>query len=195
MFGNVPLHAKQGSLEAIEFPGIEIGQCVEHAVVEGRSCPERLNQIRVHVPGRLFVDPDQVANCAGLGPSIGQRFENVELAGARIAVLADIRIEFEQLDPGKVNALLAEEMQRKNARLRRVAAPDRQRPAFQVFEVADPGIGADDDSRVEVLIRVTHGERQGPVLALLLHAHVRQRRVPGDVDVPLDQELDLAFVV
>jgi hypothetical protein len=47
-----------------------------------------------------------------------KRLQHLELARAGVAVLADIRVEGEQLDLWQVDALFAEKVQREDARLR-----------------------------------------------------------------------------
>ena len=60
---------------------------------------------------------------------------------------------------------------------------------------ADPGVRAHDDLAAEVAVAVAHAEREGRPVRALAHAHVRERRVPRDVDVAGEQGLDLPLVV
>jgi hypothetical protein len=93
MFGHIPLHRKQRRFESRNFAGVEIRQGVEHAVVERRRRPQGANQRRIDPSRSLLINPNEIADRAGLRASISDRFENVEFARSRVAVLAEVGIE------------------------------------------------------------------------------------------------------
>src|SRR5262245_33256694 len=86
-------------------------------------------------------------------------------------------------------------MARQNASLRRIAASDAEPLAGQIVEPADASILTDDELGGEIAIGVAHAERERLATRALFDAHVRERRVPGDVDVPRDELFDLPLVV
>jgi hypothetical protein len=93
------------------------------------------------------------------------------------------------------HARLAQEVERQDARLRRVAAAHGQRLAREIGDRLDAAVLAHDHLGVEVAVAVAHPERQRPAVGAAAHAHVRERRVPGDVHVAGEERLDLTLVV
>jgi hypothetical protein len=113
-----------------------------------------------------------------------------------VAVQADPDVE--AADAQVVDAGVAQERQRDQRRLRRADRSHADGAAREVGECGRGGVGADDDHRGEVLVRVAH-DRRADRASLRggepLGAQPRQWRVPRGVDPALGEVLDLPLVV
>src|SRR5205085_3062487 len=90
--------------------------------------------------------------------TVRKRAEHIELTRARVAVFAEVRVERDDLHAREVDAFLSQKVQRQNARLRRVAAADREPLTVQVRERRDACVRTHHDLRVKVAIGVAHAE-------------------------------------
>jgi hypothetical protein len=122
------------------------------------------------------------------------RRDDLALAAQRVAVLAEVLLEGEELHAIEVHARPAQEEQGQDARVRRVAATDREHAIAEVGEGADAGVTAHEDLGGGVAVDVAHRDAEAPAVGAALDAHVRERPVEGDIDVTREQRVDLPLV-
>ena len=95
----------------------------------------------------------------------------------------------------RVQPVPLQEAERDQRGLRRILGADRDRLAAQVGEVRDPGVARTTRCDTPVAVGVAHGDGPAAAAGAALGVEPGQGRVPGDVDVPVEQRSDLQLVV
>src|SRR5216684_3909868 len=106
---------------------------VKHTMIEARSGPEHLDFARVDMTSRLFIHPNQIADCSRIRASFVQRLEHVDLSRSRIAMFAGIGVEGKKFHEIEVNTFFGNEVERQNAGLRRIGTANSQSFALKIF--------------------------------------------------------------
>ena len=140
--------------------------------------------------------PRGVAERAGVGLAFGHGPDDPKLGVACVAVLPEIGVEPDERRLVELGAGLAREVvERQDRGVAGVAAAEREPPAGELGRRADRLAAAHDDDRPEVGVDVAHPEDLRLAAELRLGDDVGGVRVPGDVDLAVQQRVDEALVV
>src|SRR5262245_48376423 len=112
--------------------------------VSGRS-PDRFHPRRFERPFSEHARPVLISDGARVGLAPGDRAQHLHLAGAGVAVLADVEIETQQADVAlRVDAEPAQEILRQECCLPGISAPQRETLSGQILDALDTAAGPRD---------------------------------------------------
>src|SRR5215472_7668640 len=125
---------------------VEPGSCGEHAVRIGWRRPYLGDASRRHQRLLLHTTPEGASDRARICFALENRPQDVDLAGSRVAVLAEVRIEAQRpIIPSFGQAELSEKVYRKDRGMAAVAAAQRQDSTAQIVKLPDrPPVQRDD---------------------------------------------------
>ena len=107
---------------------VKIGPRREHAVIIGRRSPDLAQRALRHQTPALHCLPERAADRAGIGAAVEHGANDLDLARAGIAMLADIAVEAQRAVVPPLNEAFAlEKMNRQDRSMAAVAAAERQR--------------------------------------------------------------------
>ena|SRR5437762_13386752 len=106
---------------------------IKHAVIEARAGPEYRDLARIDMTCRLFVHPNQIADCSRIRPPFVQRLEHVDLTRSRIAMLAELGVKRKKFHEIEINTFVGNEVERQNASLCRIATANCQGFSLEIF--------------------------------------------------------------
>src|SRR4249920_2451500 len=132
----------------------------------------------------LYFLPERAADRAGIGATVEDGANDVDLARAGIAVLADVAVEAQRAVVALPNEAFAfQKVNRQDRSMAAVAAAERQRAVPQIGERGDRPAAHRDDLGRPADIRIAHGNRPASVVAPRIGLQIREVGVPTDVDV------------
>src|SRR5262249_40941609 len=127
----------------------------------------------------LHAAPERTADRARVRRAIEDGAQDVDLAGPRVAVLAEIGIEAQRTVVAALGeAELGEKVHRKDGGVTAVAAAECQDATAQIVDRADRTTRERDDLARPAKVRVAHHERLAASAAPLDRLEERKIRVP-----------------
>src|SRR4030095_8871583 len=106
---------------------------VKHAMIEAWSGPKHLDLARIDMTGRLFIHPNQTADCSRISAPFVQRLEHVDLTRSRITMFAEIGVEGKNFHKVEIDTFVGNEVERQDAGLRRIGTANCQSFALKIF--------------------------------------------------------------
>lgn len=195
MFGIRIRHLQKHFPERLDLVDGQRWQCVEDAQIEGGRRPQNIENPQINSPCRLLGLPHQASNNPSLSPTFMHGSEHVELTLRGVSVLSDIAIERHQLHLAEIHPRLFQVVEGHDASLRGITSTNSERLPVQVRQFFHYDLPTNQDLRACISISIPHRDPNDFSIGSSFGAHVREARVPGNIDVPVQESLELPLVV